>query len=293
MLKNLVYFGSAQFTADIFEALFEAKIVNIVAVVTTPDRPVGRKQIVAPSPLALAAQKYNLPVYKPEKLDEPNLAHLRLLKPDVFLVVAYGQYFTESWLSAPSLKTLNVHFSLLPKYRGSLCISEALKNGDSETGVTLMEMAAKLDAGAIIAQQKVAIDLNDNCETLNTKLTQSAKQLLLHDFVVYLDGGLEAVPQNESLATVTPSYKTRTKQNAFISFEDLNNAMAGKNSLSVHNFIRSQNPDPSAWTKIKDIELKIISTSIKNDKLVIDQVQVAGKTPIVWNKFISGHQNLS
>jgi methionyl-tRNA formyltransferase len=301
MLKNIVYFGSAQFTADIFDALLEAKIVNIVAVVTTPDRPVGRKQIVTPSPLALAAEKYDLPVYKPEKLDEANLAHLRLLKPDIFLVVAYGQYFTESWLKTPSLATLNIHFSLLPKYRGSLCISEALKNGDEETGVTLMEMAAKLDAGNIIAQQKVKIDLGDNCDTLNKKLTTSAKQLLLHDFVVYLDGGLEAVPQNEALATITPSFKTKTRQNAFVSYEDLLDAMQGKNAITVHNFIRSQNPDPGAWTivsKSKSVipakagihptnstELKLLKTTIKKDKLVIESVQVPGKNPIPWSQF--------
>ncbi len=290
MLKNIVYFGSAQFTADIFDALFEAKIVNIVAVVTTPDRPVGRKQIVTPSPLALAAEKYDLPVYKPEKLDEANLAHLRLLKPDIFLVVAYGQYFTESWLKTPNLATLNIHFSLLPKYRGSLCISEALKNGDEESGVTLMEMAAKLDAGNIIAQQKVKIDLDDNCETLNKKLTESAKQILLHDFVVYLDGGLEAIPQDEALATTTPSFKTKTRQNAYIDWEIIDKALNANTNLEyrqeIHNLIRSNNPDPGAWTIYNNQEIKIIKTSINPLGLFnIDTVQVPGKNPISWSQY--------
>ncbi len=288
MLKNLVYFGSAQFTAEILQSLIEAKIVNIVAVVTTPDRPVGRKQLITPSPLAQMAEKYSLPVYKPEKLDEANLAHLKLLKPDYFLVVAYGQYFPKSWLETPSQKILNIHFSLLPKYRGALCVSEPLKNGDQQTGVTLMEMGEKLDQGPIIAQQKVKIDIDDNVINLSTKLTESAKNLLLHDFVVYLDEGITATPQNEAEATFTPSYKTRTKQNAFLDFDIISQALNGTNALPIHNLIRSQNPDPGAWTTINATEIKILKTSLKDNKLVIDTVQVSGKTPISWKQFLSG-----
>ncbi len=288
MLKNLVYFGSAQFTAEILESLIEAKIVNVVGVVTTPDRPVGRKQLITPSPLAKMAEGYSLPVYKPEKLDEANLAHLKLLKPDYFLVVAYGQYFPKAWLEAPTHKTLNIHFSLLPKYRGSLCVSEPLKNGDQETGVTLMEMGEKLDRGPIIAQQKVNIDTNDDVASLSTKLTESAKNLLLHDFVVYLDEGICATNQNETEATFTPSYKTRTKQNAFIDFDVVSGAISGTNALQIHNLIRSQNPDPGAWTIIDDKETKLLKTSFKDNKLVIDTIQVSGKNPISWKQFLSG-----
>ena len=293
MLKNLVYFGSAQFTADILESLIEAKIVNVVAVVTTPDKPVGRKQIVTPSSLALTAQKYNLPVYKPERLDEANLAHLKLLKPDLFLVVAYGQYFTESWLKAPALKTLNIHFSLLPKYRGSLCVSEPLKNGDLETGVTLMEMGQKLDAGPIIAQQKVFIDINDNVQTLTAKLTQATIPLLS---TIYDLSSTISTPQDESLATFTPSFKTRTKKNAFIDFEVISQAQNGIGALQTNNFIRSQNPDPGAWTIINDKEIKLLQTTVKDNKLILESVQVAGKNPISWHQFLSGAkipQNLS
>lgn len=287
MLKNLVFFGSAQFTAEIFESLLEAKIVNIVAVVTTPDRPVGRKQIITPSPLAIAAEKYNLPIYKPESLDEANLAHLRLLKPDIFLVVAYGQYFNQEWLKAPTLKTLNIHFSLLPKYRGSLCISEALKNGDSETGVTLMEMGEKLDAGPIIAQQKVEIDIDDNNQSLNSKLTEKAKNLLLHDFVLYLDEGISSEAQNEQLATYTPSFKTKTRQNAFVEWQriqdSIDNKLTNSEKLALHNFIRSNNPNPGAWTIYNGLEMKIIKTSIKpNNDFSLKTIQFSGKNPAPW-----------
>ncbi len=290
MLKNLVYFGSAQFTADIFESLMEAKIVNIVAVVTTPDRPVGRKHLLTPSPLAQAAEKYNLPVYKPEKLDEANLAHLKLLKPDIFLVVAYGQYFNQNWLSTPTIATLNIHFSLLPKYRGALCISESLLNGDKETGVTLMEMGEKLDAGPIISQVKVPISEADNCLTLTGKLRDASKLLLKYELPIYLDGAVSAYPQDENRATYTASYKTKTRQNAYIEWEKIEKALQ-KNTpqdykWSVHNFIRSNNPEPGAWTTYNNQELKIIKTSlIIDNNFYLDIVQVPGKEPISWQQY--------
>ncbi len=292
MLKNLIYFGSAQFTADIFEALIEAKIVNMVGIVTTPDRPIGRKQVITPSPLALAAEKYNLPVYKPEKLDQANLAHLKLLKPDIFLVVAYGQYFNQEWLATPSIATLNIHFSLLPKYRGALCISESLKNGDEETGVTLMEMGEKLDAGPIIAQQAVPIPPNADCRILNSLLSESAATLLEQKLPKYIDGSITAFPQDESKVTYTPSFKTNTRQNAFVEWEKIEKALKKDTSVdfkwSVHNFIRSNNPEPGAWTIYLGKEIKIIKTSLIIDgNFYLDIVQLSGKEPVSWQKFAS------
>lgn len=267
----------------------ENKVVSVVGVVTTPDRPVGRKQIITPSPLALAAEKYNLPVYKPEKLDEANLAHIKLLKPDIFLVVAYGQYFNSTWLTTPSIKTLNIHFSLLPKYRGALCISEPLLNGDKETGVTLMEMGEKLDAGPIIAQIKVEISQADNCQTLTTKLKDASIQLLKYELPIYLDGAVGSYPQDESQATYTASYKTKNRQNAFVEWVKIEKALKKDTDLdykwSVHNFIRSNNPEPGAWTIYQDKEMKIIKTSLQIDNnFYLDIVQAPGKDPISWQK---------
>ena len=289
-MKNLVYFGSAQFTADIFESLIGSKVVNVVGVVTTPDRPFGRKKIITPSPLALAAEKYNLPIYKPEKLDSANLAHIKLLKPDIFLVVAYGQYFSKEWLAAPSLKTLNIHFSLLPKYRGALCISETLLNGDKETGVTLMEMDKELDAGPIISQVKVNIDPNDNCQTLTNKLKGASIQLLKYELPIYLDGAVASYPQDESRATYTASFKTKTRQNAFIEWDKIEKALQKNTDTDykwrIHNFIRSNNPEPGAWTTYNEKEMKIIKTSLTDDNnFSIDIVQLPGKEPVTWQKF--------
>ena len=292
MLKNLVYFGSPEFSAEILESIILSKQVNVVGVVTTPDKPTGRRQILTPSSLAFLGEKYNLPVYKPQKLDDNNLAHLKLLKPDIFLVVSFGKIIPQSWLSALFIGTFNIHFSLLPKYRGALCISEAIKNQDPETGVTLMVMDEQLDHGPIISETKVTINIDDNVSTLTTKLTQTAKEVLKQNLPEICAQNYPTTPQNEALATFTPSHKTLTHANAFIPWENISAAMI-KYGAELHALIRSLSPEPGAWTVIPtNNEIKIIHTSFHENKLVIDTVQQPGKQPISWKQFLAGHSAL-
>lgn len=333
MSKNLVYFGSPEFSAQILESIISSKLVNVVGAVTTPDKPHGRKQIMTPSPLALLSEKYDLPVYKPAKLDEANLAHLKLLHPDIFLVVSYGKIIPRSWLETPTLGTFNVHFSLLPKYRGALCISESLKNQDEFTGVTLMEMDEQLDHGAIISQTKVTIDLDDDVATLTTKLTQATETLLEQKLPEICAQNYSKTTQNESLATFTPSHKTLTHSSAFIPWTDIAPCLdksslrgaerqlapasrrggnlpvrqAGLTPRETHALIRSLNPEPGAWTTIsqqpnqlrhsgpdpESIQIKLLQTSLFGDKLKIDLVQIPGKQPISWKQYLSGHPQLN
>ncbi len=289
MKPNLIYFGSPEFSALILESIIKTDLVNVVGVVTAPDKPTGRKLTLTPSPVAVLAGLYDLPVYKPSKLDDANLAHLCLLKPDIFLVVSYGKIIPSSYLSAPRLGTFNIHFSLLPKYRGALCISEAIKNEDSETGVTLMEMDALLDHGPIISQTKVSIDINDNTAILTTKLTQAAMQLLADKLPEICAQTYSKKAQDESQVTFTPSHKTLTRQTAFIPFEKILIAQNGIDSSALHALIRSLNPDPGAWTKINDQEIKILDTSLDNGKLILNTVQLPGKSPISWKQYLQGH----
>lgn len=284
---NLVYFGSPDFSATILSNLLTVKDIQVVGVVTQPDSPKGRKQIMSPSAVAQVALRADLPVFKPEKLDDANLAHLKILKPDLFLVVAYGKIIPDTWLNTPTVKTLNLHFSLLPKYRGALCVSEALKNGDAQTGVTLMEMTSKLDQGPIIATITLPIDPLDNVATLTEKLIAPANQLLKYELPVYLDGAVKASVQDESFATFTPSYKTRNRATAFIPFGTLEQAILGKQANSIHNLIRSLNPDPGAWTTINGKDLKVISTQVVENKLKLVTVQYPGKNITPWSSIDS------
>ncbi len=303
MFKNLVYFGSPDFSARILESVLASGLINVVGVVTPPDKPLGRKQILTPTPVSLVAEKYNLPVYKPVKLDESNLTHINLLKPDIFLVVSYGKIIPQSWIEAPTIGTFNVHFSLLPKYRGALCISEAIKNQDTVTGVTLMEMDEKLDHGPIISQVQVKIDINDDVATLTTKLTQAAQEILRQKLPEICAQNYPKTAQDESLAVFTPSHRTLTHESAFIPFVKIKEAQKGDTAEAIHAFIRSFNPEPGAWTKIDDLEIKLVKTSLINSslrggtptwqshstKLVLDTVQIPGKNPISWKQFLSGH----
>ena len=119
---NLVYFGSPSFSADILDSLITTppEGIKVVAVVTNPDRPTGRKQILTPSPVAQLAQQYHLPIFKPDKLESSNLAHIKLLNPHIFLVAAYGKIIPTDWLNLPQIAPLNLHFSLLPRYRSPM-----------------------------------------------------------------------------------------------------------------------------------------------------------------------------
>jgi methionyl-tRNA formyltransferase len=283
---KLVYFGTPDFSQKILKSLIKDLKINVVGVVTQPDKPRGRKKILTPSPVAQLAQKHHLPVFKPNKLDQSNLQHIKLLQPDIFLVAAYGQIIPKSWLDIPKITTLNLHFSLLPKYRGALCVSEAIKNQDQETGVTLMQMDEQLDHGPIIAQVKQKISLNDNVATLTQKLTHLAISSLLPVIPAQAE---TYINQNHQKATYTPRLKTRTRQSAFIPSFKIYPPERTSDPKKLHALIRSLNPEPGAWTKINGQELKIIETKLEKDKLKITQVQLPGKTPISWREFINRH----
>ena len=285
--NKIIYFGTPDFSAQILEALIKTPDNKVVGVVTQPDRPVGRKRILTPAPVAQIATQYNLPLFKLNKLDQSNLQHIKLLQPDIFLVVAYGQIIPKSWLDTPKIATLNIHFSLLPKYRGALCVSEAIKNQDPETGITLMRMDEQLDHGPIIKQLKQKIDINDNVATLTRKLTQKAIELIPHLKV----RNFEVKPQNQQKATYTPVTRSRTRQSAFIPSKKVYPSSRVNNPQKLHALIRSLNPDPGAWTKIHGQELKILQTKLLKNKLEITQVQLPGKNPISWQQFLAGHQS--
>lgn len=300
-MKNLVYFGSPDFSAVILESLIQNQgavahppSYVVCGVVTQPDKPQGRKQILTPSPVAVTAMRHNLPVFKPEKLDGGDLSHLKLLKPDLGLVVSYGKIIPSDWLNAPSVGTFNLHFSLLPKYRGALCISEAIKNQDGESGVTLMKVDEGMDTGPVIYQEKVSIDINDNCESLTDKLTQVSIKLLAEYLPRLTLEKFSAIPQDNSQATYTPTTKTRNHANAFIPWSEIKPCLSNERCLRLHALIRSLNPEPGAWTKIslkekgkskKEIEVKIIKTSLVKSQMVIELVQLPGKSPISWQQF--------
>jgi methionyl-tRNA formyltransferase len=177
---NIVFFGSFQhYSALILQSLIDSKNIHVTGVVTTPPMPVGRKQIITKTPVHTLAEKYNIPVFTPKNLHQPLQTFTNLDEPpDFFLIAGYGKILPESWLNYPKFGSLNLHFSLLPKYRGANPTEWAIMCGETNTGITLINMTSKLDGGDILAQAEIPITPTDTRETLYQKLYELGAKFL-------------------------------------------------------------------------------------------------------------------
>jgi methionyl-tRNA formyltransferase len=193
---RIIFMGTPELSCASLEKLAHDKNFQIVAVVTQPDKPKGRELKPQPSPVKILAQKLNPPVLQPAKArDEKFISELRELKPDLIAVVAYGQILPQAILDLPRSGCLNVHASLLPKYRGASPIQSAILNGETETGVTIMKMDAGLDTGDILAQARTPILPEDNSQTLHDRLAQLGGELLVETIPDYVAGKIQPEPQ--------------------------------------------------------------------------------------------------
>lgn len=199
---RIVFFGSAPIGFPLLDALFASSKDEVVAVVTQPDRPGGRKQKLTPCPVKSYASEKGLNILSPEKVgDEESLSALRDLNADLFVVIAYGQYIPPSVLNLPRFGSINLHPSLLPKYRGSSPIQWALVNGDTMTGVTILYVSEKMDSGDIILQKEVPVRPEDNAETLEPVLASAGADLLMDAVEQIRSGTVMARPQDDAEAT--------------------------------------------------------------------------------------------
>ncbi len=188
--------GTPEFGAIILEKLCQSEYKPVL-VVTEPDRPVGRKQVITPPSVKIVAQKYNIPVLQPEKIENCKL-EIENLKPDLIIVAAYGQIISKIILDIPKLGCLNVHPSLLPRWRGPSPIQYAILNGDKITGVTIMLIDQKMDHGEILNQRSIIIDENETGKTLHDKLVDFGANLLLETVSKWERGLIKPMPQDES-----------------------------------------------------------------------------------------------
>lgn len=252
---NVVFMGTPDFAVPSLRALLEQGY-NVVAVVTQPDRPKGRKRELAPTPVKAEAMKHGIPVLQPVKLRDPAAVEEIIgFKPDLIVTAAYGQILPKSLLAVPQHGCINVHGSLLPKYRGGAPIQHAVMNGEAVTGVTVMYMAAGLDTGDMISKVEVPITDEDTAGTLFDKLSMAGAELLRATLPDLLAGRIEAVPQNEADATYSPN----------ISREDERIDWT-KSSLQLFNHIRGLNPMPGAFTLLNGEVFKVWA-SLKPDDL--------------------------
>lgn len=193
---RVVFMGTPDMAAQLLFSLIKAGY-NIVAVVTKPITKQGRKGDLTPNPVHKLALQKNIPVLAPHKLNDDFRSELEKLRPDLILVAAYGKILPKYVLDIPGLGCLNVHYSLLPRFRGASPIQHALLYGDTETGVTLMKMDTGLDTGDIIAAHKISISPDDTTETLTPQLTKCAEKMLIQELPLWIKQKTLAVPQSE------------------------------------------------------------------------------------------------
>ncbi len=237
--------GTPPFSVPILEML--AKQYDVQAVVTQPDRPVGRKRVLTPPAVKVAAEALNIPVLQPEKLtDSTELEEIIRMSPDLIVTAAFGQLLPKSLLEAPRLGCINVHASLLPKYRGGAPIHQAVIDGAEETGITIMYMAEKLDAGDIITQRSIPIQYDDNTGKLFDDLSELGRDLLQDTMPSIINGTNERIPQNEE--DVTYAWNI-TREQERIDWE--------KGGEAIRNHIRGLHPWPTAYTTFQDERVKI------------------------------------
>jgi methionyl-tRNA formyltransferase len=206
---RIIFMGTAELSCASLEKIAADKNFQIIAVVTQPDKPKGRELKLTPSPVKVLAEKLQLPVLQPVKArDEKFISELRELKPDLMVVVAYGQILPQTILDLPKFGCLNVHTSLLPKYRGAAPIQWAIADGEPETGVTIMKMDAGLDTGPILSKRRTPILPADDSQILHDRLAQLGAALLVETIPDYVSGKISPQPQ----PVEGPTYAAKIKK---------------------------------------------------------------------------------
>jgi methionyl-tRNA formyltransferase len=248
---RIVFFGSDDFAAVHLTRLLDSKH-DVLACVTQPDRPKGRGMKVAESPIKAIAKAKQIPLLQPASLkDEALLTQLQEFNADIFVVVAYGKILPENVLSIPKIFCVNVHGSLLPKYRGAAPINWAIINGDIETGVTVMKMSQILDAGEIIRQAKMAIAPEDTAACLRERMAQLGAETLIEALDDIQAGSHRLLRQDLALVSYAPKL---TKELSHISWTE--------SALKIHNLVRGLQPWPGACTNIGLKTIKILQTRV-------------------------------
>ena len=269
-MTNIIFMGTPDFSATVLEGLLADKAYNILAVVTQPDRAVGRKKEIKMTPVKEVALAHNLPVYQPEKLSgSEEMAELMTLGADGIVTAAFGQFLPTKLLDSVDF-AVNVHASLLPKYRGGAPIQYAIINNDKEAGVTIMEMVKEMDAGDMIAKDATSITDEDNVGTMFDKLAILGRDLLLRTLPDYIAGNITPEPQDSSQATFSPNI---TPEEERIDWH--------RPARDVFNHIRGLNPWPVAHTLLDGKRFKIYEASIAQGQGKPGEIIEKGKKSLV------------
>lgn len=302
-----IFIGTPDFGLPAMKELVNDSDFDLVAVITQPDKPVGRKQILTQPPIKVEAIKNNIPVLQPDRISAIK-NQIAELAPDVIVVAAYAQIIPEEILNTPKYGSINIHGSLLPKYRGASCIQAAILNGDKETGITIMKMDAGLDTGPILAQNSLEITPNDNTGTLYAKLSDLGAKTLIPALKKYINKEITSISQDNAKSSYAKQLK---KEDGKIEWQ--------KSAGEIEKFVRAMHPWPGAFSTITNKEkkkIKIIETENRilsinkykigeifldnnelavqcgQDALIVKKLQIEGKKESSAEEFLRGHKDL-
>jgi len=296
--------GTPAFALPGLQALLEAPDFEIVGVFTQTDKPVGRKQAVLPPPVKELAQKNNLKVFQPEKIKDET-ENIKQLQPDLIVVSAYGKILPPEILAIPKQGCINVHASLLPKYRGAACLNAPIINGDAETGLTIMKMEAGLDTGPILRQAVIKLDGSETLEQLHDALAEKSREILVPVLRDWLAGKIVPQAQDDARASYV---KALTKSDGQLNWLET--------AEKIERLVRGLNPWPGTFSKLNGRILKILAvehqiykinkypagTIFQEDSalliqcgqnsLAILKLQLEGKKIMTAEEFSRGYKNL-
>jgi methionyl-tRNA formyltransferase len=276
---KFIFFGTPEFAAIILQKLIQAELMP-EAVICNPDRPTGRKQIITPPLVKVLAQKHGLVIYQPKDKTEL-LEIIKSLQPDLAIVAAFGMIFPKEILEIPKYGFINVHPSLLPRYRGPTPIQATILAGDEETGVSLFLIDEEMDHGPILMKSEIQISKSETYKSLHDKLAKLGADLLIKVLpsMEALRSTKAFQPQDESKATYTKKFST---QNAYIEPKDLEKAQneGGEIAKEIDRKIRALNPEPGTWTLQDGKRMKILEAILTpENKLKLKKIQFEGKKP--------------
>lgn len=269
---KIVYFGTPEIAVKPLEYLIGKDDIEVLAVITQPDKPAGRGKKVLPPPVKECAEKHKINVFQPRLIrkDENLINSLREMKPDAFITVAFGQILSKELLDIPRLGTINLHASLLPKYRGPNPIQWTIINGDTSSGITTMLSDEGIDTGPMLIKKQ--IELSDSLDSveLAEKISEIGGEYLYESIVKLNKGEITPEKQDDTQATYAPKLK---KEDSIINWQD--------SSQAIHNKARGMKPWPGSTTSYKEAQIKIVETEIIKDKKNINQSNVGEITGII------------
>jgi methionyl-tRNA formyltransferase len=260
---NVIFFGTHNFAVEILKGLIKAPFINVSKVITQPDRPIGRKKVLTPPPAKVFAEQNDIKVIQPANLKNIDLTQF---EADLGITAQYGLLIPKNILNTPKHGILNVHTSLLPKYRGASPIQSALIAGETETGITVMQMTAGLDEGPILKQEKINIDPNDTYTTLDKKLSQAGAKIIAQTVLNFINGKINPQEQDDSKATFC---RQMTRENGKIEWSN--------SAQQIYNLYRGLTPWPGVWTTWEGKKLKLLEIAPSNEEIEQGKVLVKNK----------------